>query len=58
MRLTLLGWESSGLRCPDMVIDFRKDGKAPRVSLLQMPNGTGKTTTLDLIKAALTGAGA
>lgn len=55
MRLTLLGWESSGLRCPDMVIDFRKDGKAPRVSLLQMPNGTGKTTTLDLIKAALTG---
>jgi len=55
MKLTLLGWESLGLRCPDLTIDLTKNGNVPRVSLLQMPNGTGKTTTLDLIKAALTG---
>jgi len=55
MKLTLLGWESTGLRCPDLVIDLTKEGAAPRVSLVQMPNGTGKTTTLDLIKASLTG---
>lgn len=55
MKLTLLGWESTGLRCPDFTIDLSKQGTAPRVSLVQMPNGTGKTTTLDLIKASLTG---
>lgn len=55
MKLTLLGWESTGLRCPDLAIDLTKNGIAPRVSLVQMPNGTGKTTTLDLIKASLTG---
>lgn len=55
MKLTLLGWESTGLRCPDLTIDLSKQGAAPRVSLVQMPNGTGKTTTLDLIKASLTG---
>lgn len=55
MKLTMLGWESIGLRCPDMRIDLTKNGKAPKVSLVQMPNGTGKTTTLDLIMTALTG---
>ncbi|MBD8566226.1 AAA family ATPase [Oxalobacteraceae sp. CFBP 8763] len=55
MKLTLLGWESTGLRCPDMIIDLTNKGKVPKVSLVQMPNGTGKTTTLDLIMAALTG---
>lgn len=55
MKLTLLGWESTGLRCPDFAIDISKQGVAPRISLVQMPNGTGKTTTLDLIKASLTG---
>ncbi len=55
MKLTMLGWESIGLRCPDMSIDLTKNGKVPKVSLVQMPNGTGKTTTLDLIMASLTG---
>lgn len=55
MKLTLLGWESTGLRCPDMCIDLTENGRVPRVSLVQMPNGTGKTTTLDLITSALTG---
>jgi DNA sulfur modification protein DndD len=56
MKITLLGWESVGLRCPDMAIDLTLSGKVPKVSLVQMPNGTGKTTTLELIKAALNGA--
>lgn len=38
-----------------MAIDLSTDGRLPRVSLIQMPNGTGKTTTLALLKATLTG---
>jgi DNA sulfur modification protein DndD len=52
----LAGWEAEGLRCPDHRISFEQ---APErvypVSLLQMPNGTGKTTTLRLLRAALSG---
>ncbi len=58
MKLTLLGWTSSGLRCPDAAINLsRKDGsvESHRVTLVQMPNGTGKTTTLALLRAAMTG---
>ncbi len=52
----LLGWSSSGLRCPDYAVDFRKPGGGThRVTLLQMPNGTGKTTTLQLLRASLCG---
>jgi DNA sulfur modification protein DndD len=38
-----------------MDIDLRLNGRIPRVALVQMPNGTGKTTTLALLKATLTG---
>lgn len=55
MEIKLIGWEARGFRCPDIDIDLRKNGHLPRVSLIQMPNGTGKTTTLELLKAALTG---
>ena len=55
MRIELAGWESSGLRCPDVSVDLRRDGHVPRVSLIQMPNGTGKTTTLNLLNATLSG---
>ncbi len=55
MKIHLLGWECSGLRCPDMKVDLGSDGKVPKVSLVQMPNGTGKTTVLTLLRAALTG---
>lgn len=58
MKLAMLGWESQGLRCPDMRIDLTQSGKVPKVSLVQMPNGTGKTTTLALIMAALNGSAA
>lgn len=56
MRLELTGWRAKGLRCPDFEFDFMLDGDEPaRVALLQMPNGTGKTTTLRCLRAALTG---
>lgn len=55
MRIEIAGWESEGLRCPDVALDLRRNGRVPRVSLVQMPNGTGKTTTLELLNAALSG---
>lgn len=55
MKIEIAGWESNGLRCPDISVDLRRDGRVPSVSLIQMPNGTGKTTTLDLLNATLSG---
>lgn len=58
MNIELLGWSTSGLRSPDVNISFQLKGgsQSPaHVTLIQMPNGTGKTTTLSLIKAAMTG---
>lgn len=55
MRIDLAGWESTGLRCPDVKVDLRRNGQVPKVALIQMPNGTGKTTTLQLLNAALSG---
>lgn len=55
-QIRLLGWKASGMRCPDHEITLTKsDGKPYHVSLIQMPNGTGKTTTLELLRAALSG---
>ena len=57
--LRILGWTAEGLRCPDHEIDCCDGAGTPfAVSLIQMPNGTGKTTTLSLLRAALSGAGA
>ena len=54
----LLGWTAQGLRCPDHEVSLTRPGDIPyHVSLIQMPNGTGKTTTLELIRAALSGPG-
>ena len=55
--LRILGWKAEGLRCPDHEVDCRdSQGQPFGVSLIQMPNGTGKTTTLSLLRAALSGA--
>lgn len=52
----LLRWKSEGLRCPDHEIKLLESGNDPRgVTLIQMPNGTGKTTTLSLLRATLSG---
>ena len=55
MRIEIAGWESEGLRCPDIAVDLRRHGRVPGVTLVQMPNGTGKTTTLELLNATLGG---
>lgn len=55
MEIKLVRWSCAGFRCPDMEVDLTLGGRIPRVSLVQMPNGTGKTTTLALLKATLTG---
>ncbi len=58
-KMHILGWKSKGLRCPDHEVNFCNESGVPyKVSLLQMPNGTGKTTTLTLLRAALSGAAA
>lgn len=57
--MRILGWKATGLRCPDHEISCADaDGNPYPVSLIQMPNGTGKTTTLDLLRAALSGSAA
>lgn len=54
--LRIKGWRSRGLRCPDQDVNLIRTGNSCfAVSLLQMPNGTGKTTTLNLLRAALSG---
>ncbi len=59
MKLSILGWRTQGLRCPDVNISLQGLDKQPhKVSLLQMANGTGKTTTLKLLRAALDGSAA
>ena len=55
MKIELKGWDSCGLRCPDVEIDLMENGKVAPIALLQMPNGTGKTTTLNMLRAALNG---
>lgn len=52
MDLRILGWDSKNMRCPDATLRFNRDD---RIDFLQMNNGTGKTTTLILIKMALSG---
>ncbi|RMB01949.1 ATP-binding protein [Eilatimonas milleporae] len=57
--MRILGWKAQGLRCPDHEIScIDPHGQPFPVSLIQMPNGTGKTTTLALLRAALSGAAA
>jgi DNA sulfur modification protein DndD len=54
--LRILGWEAAGLRCPDHTINFESESDTTwPVTLIQMPNGTGKTTTLELLRIALSG---
>lgn len=54
--LQVEGWEATGLRCPDHTFSFLiKKGRVAPITLIQMPNGTGKTTTLDLLRASLSG---
>ena len=57
LKLSILGWSALNLRCPDHQISLcPENSQTPyKVTLIQMPNGTGKTTTLDLLRATLSG---
>ncbi|MBK4731138.1 hypothetical protein JJD41_14895 [Oxynema sp. CENA135] len=57
LKFFILGWSSENLRCPDHEINLCQDNSLVPypVSLIQMPNGTGKTTTLKLLRATLSG---
>ena len=55
MELRVEGWRYENIRGGIGDISVSLDGQ-PRWTLVQMPNGTGKTTTMTLMRAALTGA--
>lgn len=58
MEIRIYKWEAKNLRCPDHSIKFYdKNNELYQINLIQMPNGTGKTTTLNLIRMALSGSG-
>ncbi|HAG80007.1 MAG TPA: hypothetical protein DCL61_02295 [Cyanobacteria bacterium UBA12227] len=58
LQFALLGWSASGLRCPDHEVHLSPPNSIQPypVTLVQMPNGTGKTTTLNMLRATLSGA--
>jgi hypothetical protein len=55
MELKILRWRYRNIRggIRNVTVDL---ADRPRWTLIQMPNGTGKTTTMTLLRAALTGA--
>ena len=56
LELSLVGWSAKGFRCPDHSVSMERNGRRLyKTTLVQMPNGTGKTTTLELLRAALSG---
>lgn len=57
MKIRILGWKYENIRrMDDLEVSLEKeDGEVFSNSLLMMPNGTGKTTTLYLIRAILSG---
>lgn len=57
MKISILSWEYENIRrMGKLKIDLEESGgKVYGNTLIMMPNGTGKTTTLRLIGAALTG---
>lgn len=58
LHISLLGWSSQGLRCPDHTVSLAQPNTTITypATLIQMPNGTGKTTTLNMLRATLSGA--
>ena len=60
MKIRILGWEYENIRrigklCIDLT---RGSGDVYENTFIMMPNGTGKTTTLRLLRAMLTEPGA
>lgn len=57
MKIRILGWSYRNIRrMRDLTVDLTdENGKNYKNSLIMMPNGTGKTTTLHLIRAIFSG---
>jgi len=55
MRVKITGWRAKNLRGYLRDIDIDLSAHPKRWTLFQMPNGTGKTTTMRLFRDALTG---
>jgi len=56
MEVQLTGWRGQNIRGGLRDIDIDLGSKPKRWTLVQMPNGTGKTTTMSLLRATLAGA--
>lgn len=54
MELKVQGWRYRNIRGGVRDLDINLE-ESPRWTLIQMPNGTGKTTTMSLLRTALTG---
>lgn len=54
MKLQLTGIKAAGLRCAELDLSFG-DAHPPQFTFIQMPNGTGKTTLAECLRAALSG---
>jgi DNA sulfur modification protein DndD len=54
MKIRILGWEYKNIRrINNLKIDLGQSENAAKISLIMMPNGTGKTTTIKLMRAVL-----
>lgn len=54
MKLQLTGIKASGLRCAELDLTFGAPSP-PQFTFIQMPNGTGKTTLAECLRAVLSG---
>lgn len=55
MELRLLGWQYENIRGGLHNVAISLESGADRWTLIQMPNGTGKTTTMSLLRATFSG---
>jgi len=55
MELRVLGWRYENIRGGLRDVSISLDSSPGRWTLIQMPNGTGKTTTMSLLRAAFSG---
>lgn len=55
MDVRLTGWKAKNLRGGLRDVDIELGDNPCRWTLIQMPNGTGKTTTMELLRATLNG---
>src|ERR1700722_7169574 len=55
MDVRLTGWKARNLRVGLRDVEINLGDPPCRWTLIQMPNGTGKTTTMELLRATLTG---